>query len=45
VPVILVTALGSSEDHERGVEAGADAYIIKSSFDETNLLEIIKKLI
>ncbi len=45
VPVVLVTALGSSEDHERGVEAGADAYIIKSSFDETSLLEIIKKLI
>jgi two-component system, chemotaxis family, sensor kinase CheA len=45
VPVVLVTSLGSTEDHERGVEAGADAYIIKSSFDETSLLEIIKKLI
>jgi two-component system chemotaxis sensor kinase CheA len=45
VPVILVTALGSREDREHGIEAGADAYIVKSSFDQTNLLEIIKKLI
>jgi two-component system chemotaxis sensor kinase CheA len=45
VPVIIVTSLGSQEDHERGIEVGADAYIIKSNFDQTNLLEIIKKLI
>ena len=45
VPVVLVTSLGSQEDHERGIEVGADAYIIKSSFDQNNLLEIIKKLI
>jgi two-component system chemotaxis sensor kinase CheA len=45
VPVVLVTALGSQDDRERGIEVGADAYIIKSSFDQTNLLEIIKKLI
>jgi len=45
IPVILVTALESREDREHGIEVGADAYIIKSSFDQTNLLEIIKKLI
>jgi two-component system chemotaxis sensor kinase CheA len=45
LPVVLVTALESREDRERGIEVGADAYIIKSSFDQTNLLEIIKKLI
>lgn len=45
VPVVLVTALESREDRERGIEVGADAYIVKSSFDQTNLLEIIKKLI
>jgi two-component system chemotaxis sensor kinase CheA len=44
-PVILVTALESRDDRERGIEVGADAYLIKSSFDQTNLLEIIKKLI
>jgi two-component system chemotaxis sensor kinase CheA len=45
LPVVLVTALGSREDQERGIEAGADAYIVKSNFDQNNLLEIIKKLI
>jgi two-component system chemotaxis sensor kinase CheA len=45
VPVVLLTALESREDRERGIDVGADAYIIKSSFDQTNLLEIIKKLI
>jgi two-component system chemotaxis sensor kinase CheA len=45
IPVILLTALESREDREHGIEAGADAYIVKSSFDQGNLLEIIKKLI
>jgi len=45
LPVLLITALGAREDHERGIEVGANAYIIKSNFDQTNLLEIIKKLI
>jgi len=45
IPVILITALETREDMERGMEAGADAYIIKSSFDQGNLLEVIKKLI
>lgn len=45
IPVVLITALESRDDRERGIEVGADAYIIKSSFDQTNLLEIIRKLI
>jgi len=45
MPVVLVTSLESREDRERGIEAGADAYIIKSRFDQGNLLEVIKKLI
>jgi two-component system chemotaxis sensor kinase CheA len=45
IPVVLLTSLESREDRERGIEVGADAYLIKSSFDQTNLLEIIKKLI
>ena len=44
-PVVLVTALDSREDRERGIEVGANAYIIKSSFDQSNLLETIKRLI
>ena len=45
LPVILVTALGSREHQERGVDAGANAYIVKGSFDQSNLLEVIRKLI
>jgi two-component system chemotaxis sensor kinase CheA len=45
LPVVLVTALETRDDRERGIEVGADAYIIKSSFDQSNLLEVIKKLL
>jgi two-component system chemotaxis sensor kinase CheA len=44
LPVILVTALESREDKERGIDVGANAYIVKSSFDQSNLLEIIRRL-
>jgi two-component system, chemotaxis family, sensor kinase CheA len=45
VPVILVTSLDSVEDKSRGIEVGADAYIVKGRFDQSNLLETIKQLI
>jgi two-component system chemotaxis sensor kinase CheA len=45
VPVILVTSLDSAEDKARGIEVGADAYITKSRFDQSNLLETIEQLI
>ncbi|MDK9706080.1 MAG: response regulator [Desulforhopalus sp.] len=44
MPVILVTALESREDRERGIDCGANAYIVKSSFDQSNLLEVIGRL-
>jgi two-component system chemotaxis sensor kinase CheA len=44
-PVILVTALETREDRERGIDVGANAYIVKSSFDKSNLLEAVKRLI
>jgi two-component system chemotaxis sensor kinase CheA len=45
LPVVLVTALESREDKERGIEVGANAYIVKSSFDQSNLLEIIRRVV
>ncbi len=45
IPVILVTALESREDKERGIEVGADAYIVKSTFDQETLLEAVEQLI
>ncbi|HAP66792.1 MAG TPA: hypothetical protein DCQ99_03045, partial [Nitrospinae bacterium] len=44
IPVILVTAMESDEDKKRGMQVGADAYIVKSSFDQSNLLTTIKRL-
>lgn len=45
LPVILVTALDSREHRERGIDVGANAYIVKSSFDQSNLLDVIQRLI
>lgn len=45
LPVILVTALESREDRERGIDVGADAYIVKRSFEQSDLLEVIGRLI
>jgi len=44
MPVILVTALASREDRERGIDVGANAYLVKSSFDQSNLLETVRQL-
>jgi two-component system chemotaxis sensor kinase CheA len=44
LPVILLTSLELREDRERGIKVGADAYILKSSFDQGCLLEVIKNL-
>ena len=45
LPVILVTTRESAADRQRGLEAGADAYIVKSSFDQDHLLRAIAELI
>ena len=44
LPVVLVTALDSREDREHGIDVGASAYIVKSSFDQGNLLEVVRRL-
>ena len=44
-PIILVTALQSREDRERGMDVGANAYIVKSSFDQSNLLDVVERLV
>jgi DNA-binding NarL/FixJ family response regulator len=42
--IVLVTALDTREDRERGIDVGADAYLVKSSFDQSNLLEAVRRL-
>jgi two-component system chemotaxis sensor kinase CheA len=45
LPVVLVTALGSRSDRERGVAVGADAYIVKGEFDQETLLATLRRLL
>ena len=44
LPVMLVTALASREDRERGIEVGANAYLVKSNLDQSNLLAALRRL-
>jgi two-component system, chemotaxis family, sensor kinase CheA len=45
LPVVLVTSLDSDEDRERGVSAGADAYVVKGVFDQERLLDTLRRLL
>ena len=45
LPVILVTSLDEPQHRARGMAAGADAYLAKSSFDQDTLLETVRMLI
>lgn len=45
MPVILVTSLESREDRERGMLAGANAYIVKRGFNQAELLTTIEQLL
>lgn len=45
VPVILMTALGSDRDRARGLEVGASAYLVKGDVAQSNLLDVIARLL
>jgi two-component system chemotaxis sensor kinase CheA len=45
LPVILVTALATQEDRAHGIDVGANAYIVKNSFDQSDLLDAIQRLL
>jgi two-component system chemotaxis sensor kinase CheA len=45
LPVVLITGLDSQRDKERGVAAGANAYLVKSDFDQRNLIDAIGRLV
>lgn len=44
-PIVLVTSRDAEEDKIRGVDSGANAYLVKSQFDQSNILETIQQLI
>ncbi len=45
LPIVLVTALETPDDKQRGMQVGANAYIVKSSFEKSNLIDTIQRLL
>ena len=45
LPVVILSSLSSEDDRRHGLDAGADAFVVKSSFDETALLEIVARML
>ncbi len=45
IPVVIVTSLEREEEKAEGIEAGADAYITKSVFNQDTLLDTVERLI
>ena len=44
LPIVIVTSRGDDDDVRKGVEAGADAYIVKQAFDQQALLDTVERL-
>jgi chemotaxis protein histidine kinase CheA len=45
VPVIIMTSRGSEDDQRAGLEAGASAYLLKTEFDQEQLVETVRRLV
>jgi two-component system chemotaxis sensor kinase CheA len=45
VAVLILTSLASDTDRRRGMDAGADGYIVKNDFDEQSLLAAVDRLV
>jgi two-component system chemotaxis sensor kinase CheA len=44
LPVILVTTVDTDASRERGIDAGANAYVVKSRLDQADLLDAVRRL-
>jgi two-component system chemotaxis sensor kinase CheA len=45
IPVLMLSSRSSDADRQRGLEVGADGYIVKSGFDEASLLLAVHRLL
>lgn len=43
LPIIMVTSLGNEAEMKKGLEAGADAYIVKSDFQQDYFLDMVER--
>lgn len=44
-PIIIITSREKESDRQRGIEVGADAYIVKGDFDQNSLVDTLKILL
>ena len=44
-PIIIITSRDKEEDRRRGIEVGADAYIVKGDFNQTGLVDTLRSLL
>jgi CheY-like chemotaxis protein len=45
VPVVIMTSRGDEADKRAGLDAGANAYLLKSEFDQTQLVDTVRRLV
>ena len=45
VPVVIMTSRGSEDDQRAGLDAGASAYLLKTEFDQDQLVETVRRLV
>ncbi|HEU4675486.1 MAG TPA: response regulator [Motilibacteraceae bacterium] len=45
VPVVIMTSRGDDADRRAGLDAGANAYLLKSEFDQAELLGTVRRLV
>lgn len=44
-PIVIMTSREKEEDKKRGIQVGANAYIVKGAFDQSSLLETVQNLV
>jgi len=45
VPVVIMTSRGDEADKRAGLDAGANAYLLESEFDQTQLVDTVRRLV
>jgi chemotaxis protein histidine kinase CheA/ActR/RegA family two-component response regulator len=45
LPVIIVSSMGSDKDRRRGLEVGADGYLVKGELNQQTLLDAVERLV
>ena len=45
VPVVIMTSRGDEADQRAGLDAGASAYLLKSEFDQAELIDTVRRLL